>query len=264
MRFDGIQGYGGGPVPGVDPDTYAQTYAEKNGISLEEAKAELRAKYGDPQQMSMQRGLLKFSGQGANFELNPYGAVSQDPQMLEKFIQDGAIMAGCTPEEFAEMIGIPPKQTNSSTSTASATTSSTTSGTTSSSTATAGTSTTNDYSNFEEIESQAKKIYDNKTTYETTREERKEIRKQTKEYVKQLNSYIKEYVDNHKSDWKSASSRSEKKALKNQVYKDAEQYAISKFKEQYPDVDITTIFYNIKEDTTGGSLFSHPNLKPYN
>ncbi|MBQ2644008.1 hypothetical protein IJG14_00365 [bacterium] len=34
---------------GMDPDAYAQQYAEENGISLEEAKAQLRAKYGDPQ-----------------------------------------------------------------------------------------------------------------------------------------------------------------------------------------------------------------------
>ncbi|MBQ2644009.1 hypothetical protein IJG14_00370 [bacterium] len=33
----------------MDPDAYAQQYAEENGISLEEAKAQLRAKYGDPQ-----------------------------------------------------------------------------------------------------------------------------------------------------------------------------------------------------------------------
>jgi len=37
------------PAPGVDPNTYAQQYATKNGISLEEAKAELKAKFGDPQ-----------------------------------------------------------------------------------------------------------------------------------------------------------------------------------------------------------------------
>lgn len=262
MRFDGIQSYGGGPTPGVDPDTYAQKYANEHGITLEEAKTELRAKYGDPQQpgMSMQQGLLQFSGPRANFQLNPYGAFPQDPQRFEQFIQDGARNAGCTPEEFAEMMGISTRKINSSTSTASTTTSSTTS----SSTATASTSATNDYTNFEEIESQAKKIYDSNTTYDTTRKERKEIRKQTKEYSKQIESYVKEYIKEHKSDWKSASSSSEKKALKSQVYKDAEQYAINKFKEQYPDVDITTIFYNIKEDTTGRTLFSHPNLKSYN
>ena len=33
----------------VDPNSYAQEYANKNGMTLEEAKAELKSKYGDPQ-----------------------------------------------------------------------------------------------------------------------------------------------------------------------------------------------------------------------
>lgn len=37
------------PSQGTDPDTYAQQYADENGLSLEEAKAELKSKYGDPQ-----------------------------------------------------------------------------------------------------------------------------------------------------------------------------------------------------------------------
>ena len=34
---------------GMDPETYAQQYAEQNGISVEEARAQLKAKYGEPQ-----------------------------------------------------------------------------------------------------------------------------------------------------------------------------------------------------------------------
>lgn len=37
-------------VRAQDPDSYAKTYADKNGITLEEAKAELKSKYGDPSQ----------------------------------------------------------------------------------------------------------------------------------------------------------------------------------------------------------------------
>ena len=33
-----------------DPDSYAQQYADENGISIDEAKAELEEKYGKPQQ----------------------------------------------------------------------------------------------------------------------------------------------------------------------------------------------------------------------
>lgn len=34
--------------PRQDPDTYAKTYATQNGITVDEAKEQLRAKYGDP------------------------------------------------------------------------------------------------------------------------------------------------------------------------------------------------------------------------
>lgn len=34
--------------PGQDPNAYAQHYAKLNGISFEDAKTELKAKYGDP------------------------------------------------------------------------------------------------------------------------------------------------------------------------------------------------------------------------
>lgn len=33
-----------------DPDSYLEEYAEENGLTTEEAKAELQAKYGDPTQ----------------------------------------------------------------------------------------------------------------------------------------------------------------------------------------------------------------------
>jgi len=40
----------------MDPDAYAKKYAEQKGISLEEAKAELKTMYGDP--MSKQGSIL--------------------------------------------------------------------------------------------------------------------------------------------------------------------------------------------------------------
>lgn len=36
------------PPKDMDPDAYAQQYAKENGISVEEAKAQLKAKFGDP------------------------------------------------------------------------------------------------------------------------------------------------------------------------------------------------------------------------
>ena len=35
-------------VPKQDPDSYAQKYAQENNLSLEDAKAELKSKFGDP------------------------------------------------------------------------------------------------------------------------------------------------------------------------------------------------------------------------
>lgn len=52
----------GGPGPGMDPDSYAKIYAQKHGITLEEAKAELRAKFGDPKPPSI------FEGKQINLE----------------------------------------------------------------------------------------------------------------------------------------------------------------------------------------------------
>ncbi|MBQ9245806.1 hypothetical protein IJ182_06025 [bacterium] len=47
------------PDPGINPDTYAQQYATKHGITLDEAKAELKAKYGDPQKPEKESGSVQ-------------------------------------------------------------------------------------------------------------------------------------------------------------------------------------------------------------
>ena len=47
MDINGI-GPSSGPPQGVDPNQYAMQYAKQNGISLEEAKQQLKAKFGDP------------------------------------------------------------------------------------------------------------------------------------------------------------------------------------------------------------------------
>ena len=47
-----------------NPDEYAKVYAEQNGISVEEAKAELKAKYGDPQEQNGMSGIGSFGNFG--------------------------------------------------------------------------------------------------------------------------------------------------------------------------------------------------------
>ena len=250
----------GRPPQGIDPDSYAKQYANEKGITLTEAKAELKAKYGDPQQprgMSMNAGLpgLQFSGQGATLGFNPYGGIPHDPAKLGQFIENGARQAGCTPQEFAQMMGIPPKSNLNS---------SNTSVNTASSITISSNTYNRNYTSYNDIKSDAEDIYRSNVKYETTRSERKDIKKQTNNYIKQLETYQKEYIKAHRDNYKSASSRSERKSLKAQVYKDAEQYAIEKFKHEYPNVDLSTVFYNSRENMTGQALFSHPNLKPYN
>ena len=47
-----------------NPDEYAKQYAEQNGISFEEAKAELKSKYGDPQQQNQSSNIFTFGNSG--------------------------------------------------------------------------------------------------------------------------------------------------------------------------------------------------------
>lgn len=42
---------------GIDPDAYAQQYADANGLTLEEAKTELKEKYGEPQEMEFDKDI---------------------------------------------------------------------------------------------------------------------------------------------------------------------------------------------------------------
>jgi len=43
----------GFPPPGMNPDNHAKVYAKQHGITLDQAKAELRAQFGDPKPPSI-------------------------------------------------------------------------------------------------------------------------------------------------------------------------------------------------------------------
>ena len=52
--FNLVNGFGGqNQQVRQNPDEYAKQYAEQNGLSFEEAKAELKSKYGDPDRKSV-------------------------------------------------------------------------------------------------------------------------------------------------------------------------------------------------------------------
>lgn len=51
-----------------NPDEYAKTYAEQNGITLAEAKEELKAKYGDPKQNADNASIFNTTSEDSYYE----------------------------------------------------------------------------------------------------------------------------------------------------------------------------------------------------
>ena len=61
--INSVNGFGGQTQQvRQNPDDYAKVYAEQNGLSVEEAKAELKAKYGDPQAQNGISSIGSFGG----------------------------------------------------------------------------------------------------------------------------------------------------------------------------------------------------------
>ena len=125
MYFDEISSAGGLPPMGGDSNVYAQEYADSKGISLDEAKAELRAKFGDPEKpntvfnskgdmLKTEPQVLNFSGAGANFPVNPYGATGAAPVQLEAYIKHSAEQLGISEDVFARMLGLPDRASEGS------------------------------------------------------------------------------------------------------------------------------------------------------
>ena len=130
-RFDGPMNSG---IPPMDPNAYAQKFATENGISLNEAKSQLRAKFGDPQkpnstfapqvraEVSTQQlrntPLLSFSDESVatykmperGFTYNPAELKEASPAQLASFVKYGIETTGLSEKEFAEMIGLPDKE----------------------------------------------------------------------------------------------------------------------------------------------------------
>ena len=66
-----------------NPDEYARVYAQQNGISFEEAKAELREKYGDPQEQNSLFPSGSF-GNSNNYNVQDISNILEDLQNLEE------------------------------------------------------------------------------------------------------------------------------------------------------------------------------------
>ena len=76
--INSINGFGGySQQVQQDPNEYAKVYAEQNGLSVEEAKAELKSKYGDPE--------IGSSNTPFSFNVN---TESQDITSIENELQE--------------------------------------------------------------------------------------------------------------------------------------------------------------------------------
>ena len=117
--FDGPQ-LGG---PQMDPNAQAQVYAKENSISLDEAKAQLRAKFGDPQKPNstfapepqnipsgVSGPIFAYRPDGTNYSYNPADFSMQTPQDLEKLVKNEAKRLRISEQNFALELGLPPRE----------------------------------------------------------------------------------------------------------------------------------------------------------
>lgn len=116
--FDGPQF--GGPM---DPNAQAQVYAKENSISLDEAKAQLRAKFGDPQKpnstfapepQNIPSGAIgpvfAYRPDGTSYNYNPADFSSLTPKNMEKFVRNEAKRNGMSEQDLALKLGLPPRE----------------------------------------------------------------------------------------------------------------------------------------------------------
>ncbi len=268
-----------------NPEADAMRYAQANGISLEEAKNQLKSQFGDPQQpapnsifgapspiiqmqlQNMPQGASLFnfpmpqSGQlqliplpqtpeqmfGAQYGIPPE-IVAQGDDAIRKYAQDNNI-------------SLPAKNTSGTTNTNTNTTTAYTDNT-SQTTAKTG----NLYENFEKTDNAFDDSYNSFDKYKEISEsmnysssEKSQIKKETKAYKKQIDAWQDEYHDTLKAqleeELKSCSSRKERKALKKEFYNTLSakisQYVEQKFTEQYPNVDFRAVLHNVQESEKG-------------
>ena len=271
-----------------NPEADAMRYAQANGISLEEAKNQLKSQFGDPQQpapnsifgapspiMQMQ---LQNMPQGASLFNFPMPQSGQQqmipmPQTPEQML--GA-QYGIPPEIVAQgddairkyaqdnNISLPAKNTSDATNTNTNTNTATYTDNASKTTVQTG----NLYANFEKTDNAFDDANNSFDKYKEISEsmnysssEKSQIKKETKAYKKQIDAWYVECYDTLKAQLKeelieklkSSSSRQERKALKKEFEKTLSakisQYVEQKFTEQYPNVDFRAVLHNVREST---------------
>ena len=106
----------GMPPKGVDPNAYAEQYAQEKGISVEEAKQELKTKFGDPQQQQGGASALSNSLSGADSTTSSGIPQSELEKLMAAGIPEEVIAQGDNAiMQFAQEnnITLPEKQTGS-------------------------------------------------------------------------------------------------------------------------------------------------------
>ena len=82
--INSVNGFGGQTQQvRQNPDEYAKLYAEQNGISVEEAKVELKSKYGDPQEQNGMSGIGSF-GNFNNYSIEDIQNIQDEIAGLEE------------------------------------------------------------------------------------------------------------------------------------------------------------------------------------
>ena len=109
-----------------NPDVYAQQYATQNNISLSEAKSQLKAKYGDPQQpaMNFQNATNSFNSDSANIDDVYADAGKEQVENLLKGLTELITQLLATLKEFISADNNEEEEETSTTSTSSNTTTS--------------------------------------------------------------------------------------------------------------------------------------------
>lgn len=193
--------------PTGNPEADAQTYAKAHGISVDEAKAQLRAKFGNPQQQLMPQmfgsnNQVWTGGMGTPLPMiprmgtvQPFTFVGQSPEQLTAYVSNFATANSISEKYAARLLGLPDRDAVRP----------------------AGNN-----------NNQTGEVTQEKTPADYTKREIKRIQKA---YEKD----IKKFVKAHKKEYKAKYSDKRERMIK--LYDAAEAYAENKWKEANPNLE---------------------------
>lgn len=195
--------------PTGNPEADAQAYANANGISVDEAKSQLKSQFGDPQQPMMPQmfgtnNQVWTGGMGTPIPMvprmegpQPFAPVAQSPEQLSAYVSNFATVNNISEKDAARLLGLPDRDVNKPSETNS-----------------------NQTETSSSTETQTKAVAD------YSKKEIKQIQNDYRENVK-------EYVKAHKKEYKAKYPDKNERMAK--LYEDAEAYAENKWVEANPN-----------------------------